>query len=183
MRGLSYKHRRLTRKFPGLPVDVTKFKYTYYSVGCVHYGQPRRHRGKGLRPVYAAVILSLGARPRSGFHNCLESNLEHKEIYRHFSLAKPGQWPNDSLLHAGQALLRDKFPAVHSLQENSYFLPTEWLYVCRNTELWLWGSPLGMRISYQLQVTDGKSLWQHEDWWHSLKYQGVDCYCSQLFYL
>ena len=24
----------------------------------------------------------------------------------------------------------------------------------------------------------GKGLWKHEDWWHSLKYQGVNCYYS-----
>ena len=30
-------------------VDEEKFKYTYYSVRCVHFGKPR-HRGKGIRP-------------------------------------------------------------------------------------------------------------------------------------
>ena len=45
-----------------------------------------------------------------------------------------------------------------------------------NTELWR--SPLGMHINYQLQVADGKGQRQHEDWWRSLKYQGVDCYYS-----
>ena len=30
---------------------------------------------------------------------------------------KPGQWLNDSLINAGQALLRDKFPGVHGLQD------------------------------------------------------------------
>ena len=51
-----------------------------------------------------------------------ESNLEHKEIYRHYPLAKPGQWLTDSLINAGQAFLKDKFPAVHGLQENSLSL-------------------------------------------------------------
>ena len=30
-------------------VDEETFKYTYYSVRCVHFGKPR-HRGKGIRP-------------------------------------------------------------------------------------------------------------------------------------
>ena len=49
-KGEDYNRKRLSRKYPVEPVDVSKFQYTYYSVRCVHYGQPRR-RGKGLRPV------------------------------------------------------------------------------------------------------------------------------------
>ena len=77
--------------------------------------------------VHAAVILSWVPGQNQAFtyskpHDCLvlkESNhLEHKEIYRHYPLAKPGQWLTDSLINAGQAFLKDKFPAVHGLQEN-----------------------------------------------------------------
>ena len=48
--------KRLSRKFPGIAVDVTKFQYTYYSVRCVHYGHSRQ-RGKGLRPNQRAFSL------------------------------------------------------------------------------------------------------------------------------
>ena len=38
------------RRIPPVdPVDIEKFRYTYYSARCVHYGETR-HRSKGLRP-------------------------------------------------------------------------------------------------------------------------------------
>ena len=33
-KGEDYNRKRLTRKFPGDPVDVNKIQYTYYSVKC-----------------------------------------------------------------------------------------------------------------------------------------------------
>ena len=40
--------RRLKAKNPCDPIDE-KWRYTYYGVRCVHFGNPRQ-RGKGLRP-------------------------------------------------------------------------------------------------------------------------------------
>ena len=44
-----YNRKRLSAKNPVDPVDIEKFRYTYYSARCVHYGETRR-RSKGLRP-------------------------------------------------------------------------------------------------------------------------------------
>ena len=44
-----YNRKRLSAKNPVEPVDIEKFRYTYYSARCVHYGETR-HRSKGLRP-------------------------------------------------------------------------------------------------------------------------------------
>jgi len=40
--------RNYNSKHPDDYVDEERFSYTYYSVRCVHYGEPR-HRGKGVR--------------------------------------------------------------------------------------------------------------------------------------
>ena len=45
-----YNRKRVNAKNPTPPVDCQKICYTYYSVRCVHYGEPRSSRGKGLRP-------------------------------------------------------------------------------------------------------------------------------------
>ena len=52
--------RRLKAKTPTQPIDE-KWKYTYYSVKCVQFGEAR-HRGKGIRPKqqHCAKALSLG---------------------------------------------------------------------------------------------------------------------------
>jgi len=46
---IDYNKKRLSTKNPVEPVDTEKFRYTYYSARCVHYGEAR-HRSKGLRP-------------------------------------------------------------------------------------------------------------------------------------
>ena len=44
-------------RVPGSPVDRrSQLSSSYYSMRCVHYGHPRRHRGKGLRPVHTVKI-------------------------------------------------------------------------------------------------------------------------------
>ena len=44
-----YNRKRVNAKNPVEPVDSEKFKYTYYSCRCMHYGDAT-HRSKGLRP-------------------------------------------------------------------------------------------------------------------------------------
>ena len=45
-----YNRKRVNAKNPKPPVDCQKIRYTYYSVRCVHYGEPRSSRGSGIRP-------------------------------------------------------------------------------------------------------------------------------------
>ena len=42
-----YNRKRVNAKNPKPPVDCQKIRYTYYSVRCVHYGDPR---SSGIRP-------------------------------------------------------------------------------------------------------------------------------------
>ena len=92
--GSDYNKKRLSRKFPGIAVDVTKFQYTYYSVRCVHYGHPRQ-RGKGLRPNQRAFSLGCEAKITLSYDKfqdklvVREVNLEHnhrvgQEIIKHY---------------------------------------------------------------------------------------------------
>ena len=55
-----YNKRRAKAKIPLAPVDK-KWKYTYYSVRCVHYGQGR-YRSKGVRPNQRHLALSCPAK-------------------------------------------------------------------------------------------------------------------------
>ena len=45
-----YNRKRVNAKNPKPPVDCQKIRHTYYSVRCVHYGEPRLSRGSGIRP-------------------------------------------------------------------------------------------------------------------------------------
>ena len=45
-----YNKKRVNARNPRPPVDSQKICYTYYSVRCVHYGEPRSSRSKGIRP-------------------------------------------------------------------------------------------------------------------------------------
>ena len=45
-----YNKKRVNAKNPKPPVDCQKIRYTYYSMRCVHYGEPRSSRGSGIRP-------------------------------------------------------------------------------------------------------------------------------------
>lgn len=97
-KGEDYNKKRLSRKYPGEPVDVTKFQYTYCSVRCVHYGQPR-HCGKGLRPIQQSFSLGCQAKITPSYNkslNCLvvtECCLDHnhrigEDIYKHYPSAR-----------------------------------------------------------------------------------------------
>ena len=59
-----YNKKRLSAKNPVEPVDTDKFRYTYYSARCVHYGNAR-HRGKGLRPNQRSFAMGCPAKVRS----------------------------------------------------------------------------------------------------------------------
>ena len=52
--------RRAKAKQPFEPIDK-KWRYTYYSVRCVHYGQGRR-RSKGVRPNQRHLSLNCPAK-------------------------------------------------------------------------------------------------------------------------
>ena len=45
-----YNRKRVNTKNLFPPVDMEQICYTYYSVWCVHYGDPRQSQGKGIRP-------------------------------------------------------------------------------------------------------------------------------------
>ena len=91
-KGEDYNRKRLSCKY------VSKFQYTYYSVRCVHYGQPRR-RGKGLRPIQRPFSFGCQAKTTLAYNkrlNCVvvrECELHHnhrtgEEIYRHYPSAR-----------------------------------------------------------------------------------------------
>lgn len=86
--------RDYNRKHADQPVDVDKFQYTYYSIRCVHSGQPRR-RGKGIRPIQRSFSLGCEAKITLSYNkalNCLvvkECLLDHnhrtgEEVHKHY---------------------------------------------------------------------------------------------------
>ena len=68
-----YNRKQSGLKYAGQLADVSKFRYTYYSMRCAHYGDPRP-RSKGIRPVQrcfamgcqAKITLSYSRLPDSG---------------------------------------------------------------------------------------------------------------------
>ena len=80
-KGEDYNRKRLSRKYPGEPVDVSKFQYTYYSVRCVHYGQPRHH-GKGPRSIQWSFSFGCQAKITLAYNKGL-NYLVVREYYLH----------------------------------------------------------------------------------------------------
>ena len=87
-----YNKKRLKAKIPIQPVDERWF-YTYYSVCCVHCGQPRS-RGKGVRPTQRHLGMNCPFRITVAYDRtlgclvvkecCLEDNLRiGKDIFKH----------------------------------------------------------------------------------------------------
>jgi len=88
-----YNKKRLKAKTPIEPIDK-RWKYTYYSVRCVHYGKPRL-RSKGIRPKQRHLAIDCPFKITVSFDrvlNCLivrDSCLQHshrvgKEILKHY---------------------------------------------------------------------------------------------------
>ena len=48
-----YSRKRVNAKYLSPPADTVQKHYTYYSVRCVHYGDPRQSQGKGMSPISA----------------------------------------------------------------------------------------------------------------------------------
>ena len=45
-----YNRKKVNAKNLSSPVDMEQMRYTYYSVWCVHYGDPQQSQGKGMCP-------------------------------------------------------------------------------------------------------------------------------------
>ena len=52
-----YDKKRVNAKNPSPPVDKEQIRYTYYSVRCVHYGDPRQSQGEGIATPQSEILL------------------------------------------------------------------------------------------------------------------------------